>query len=74
MSNSYHEIIETLATFMLDANFEVKRAAEIMYVHRNTILYRIKKASIILNEDISSWPFCHELYSAIAVWRLENGY
>lgn len=74
MSNSYNEIIETLATFMLDANFEVKRAAEIMYVHRNTILYRIKKASIILNEDISSWPFCHELYSAIAVWRLENGY
>lgn len=74
MSNSHNEIIETLATFMLDANFEVKRAAEIMYVHRNTILYRIKKASIILNEDISSWPFCHELYSAIAVWRLENGY
>lgn len=74
MSNSHNEIIETLATFMLDANFEVKRAAEIMYVHRNTILYRIKKASIILNEDISSWPFCHELYSAIAIWRLENGY
>jgi transcriptional regulator, pucR family len=72
ISNDHYEIIETLATFMLDADFEVKRAAEIMYVHRNTILYRIKKANILLDQDISSWPFCHELYSAIAVWRLKN--
>ena len=72
MSDNDRELAETLAAYMLDADFEVKRAAELMYMHRNTILYRIRKANILLNEDIHGWPFCHELYSAIALWRLKN--
>lgn len=71
-SDKDFELAETLAAYLLDADFEVKRAAELTYMHRNTILYRIRKANALFNEDIHRSPFRNELYLAVALRRLKD--
>ena len=66
------EYIDTLCTFLLDANSNVQTTSEKMFVHKNTIKYRIKTMSDCLGFVIGSMPGSEKLFKACGIKRLLN--
>ncbi len=64
------ELLHTLAVYYLDAGGEVKKTASLLYLHRNTVKYRLGKIGDIINFDASDTTSAYLLYKAIACWRL----
>lgn len=65
------ELLPTLLTYLLDSGSEVKRTAELLYVHRNTVLYRLNKARSLLHCDLNKMPQAYDIYLAAALQRLQ---
>lgn len=63
-------LLETLLVFMLDADMNITKTAELMYVHKNTIKYRINCLKEIFGYNINSMPQAYDLYLACALERL----
>lgn len=66
------ELLPTLLTYLLDSDSEVKKTAEILYVHRNTVLYRLNKARSLLQCDLNKMPQAYDIYLAAALQRLHT--
>lgn len=64
------EYIDTLCAFLLDANSNVQTTSEKMFVHKNTIKYRIKTMSDCLGFAIGSMPESEKLFKACGIKRL----
>ena len=64
------EIVKTLQAFLLDAGSGTKRTAELLFVHVNTIKYRIQRCSELLGFRIGQEPETMSLYFAAALQRL----
>ncbi len=64
------EDIKTLSVYLLDANNSVDETAKFMFVHKNTIKYRLKKIREKLGYDINKMPEVYKLYLAVATKRL----
>lgn len=64
------ELLETLAVFLLDAENHYSKAAKKLYVHTNTIKYRIRRINEILHYPVTKLPESLTYYQAIAIWRL----
>ena len=65
------ELLPTLLTYLLDSGGEMKKTAEILYVHRNTVLYRLNKARSLLQCDLNKMPQAYDIYLAAALQRLQ---
>ena len=63
------ELRKTLRVYQLDAYQSVSRTAELMYLHRNTIKYRIKRINDCLGFDVSEMPELSDCYLACALER-----
>jgi len=63
-------LCHTLAVYLLDAASNVALTATLLYVHKNTIKYRIRRINEQLKFDINKMPEQYNLYRAIAVRRL----
>lgn len=63
---------ETLSIFMLDGDRNIEKTADLVYVHKNTIKYRIKRLKDIFGFNINKMPEAYELYLASALERLLN--
>ncbi|HWQ75440.1 MAG TPA: helix-turn-helix domain-containing protein [Syntrophomonas sp.] len=61
------ELLPTLRK-LLDACGNIKATADQLFIHVNTLYYRINKIEQILNVDISKMHTRAELYTAIKVW------
>ena len=61
------DYIDTLCTFLLDSNSNVQTTSEKMFVHKNTIKYRIKSMSDCLGFTIGSMPESEKLFKACGV-------
>ena len=57
------ELLETLRVF-LDCSCNAKDAAEKLYIHRNTIAYRIRQIEKITGYKLSDMNKCHEYFTA----------
>lgn len=68
--NLENELNETLSVFYFDAHMKTSQTAKLMYVHHNTVKYRLKKASQKLGNGITNMPEMQELYVALALKRL----
>lgn len=66
----YNELWRTLSVYLLDAQSGVTRTAEMLYVHKNTVKYRIRRCSQILGFSVGHQPESMELYRAAALMRL----
>ncbi len=66
------ELLPTLLTYLLDSGGEVKKTAEMLYVHRNTVLYRLNKARSLLHCDLNTMPQSYDIYLAAALQRLQS--
>lgn len=67
-------LLETLSSFVLDCHFNIPKTAEVLFMHTNTIQYRIKKIKSLLEVsslDSSNIPF---LSIALALKRIEYSY
>jgi len=64
------ELMNTLEIYLLDSGLSVIRTSELMFVHKNTIKYRIKKLNELFNFKINKMPETYDLYKAVAIRRL----
>lgn len=65
-------MIETLAVFLLDAGLNTHGTAKLMFLHPNTVQYRIKKIESILGADITHTPMIMLMSIALAIDRIEK--
>lgn len=68
-----HNLVETLLTFLLDTPQNIEQAGNLLYVHRNTIKYRLNKISNRFGFVPGVMPESFELYQALGVHRLLRG-
>lgn len=66
------ELLHTLECHLLDGDSALKTTAEILFVHRNTVLYRLNKVKELLGCDLSKMPMSYEIYMAVAMRRLSG--
>jgi DNA-binding PucR family transcriptional regulator len=60
----------TLGTFLLDASSDFKKCGELLFVHKNTVKYRIRKISERLGYDMTNPAEAYEIYLALILYRL----
>ena len=64
------DLAETLSVYLLDGERSVTRTSELLYIHKNTVKYRIHRISNLLGYRVDKLPELLELYKACAVRRL----
>lgn len=63
-------LLHTLATFYLDADGSTQKTGELLFMHKNTIKYRLHKIRQILGTDITRMPANFNIYLALALERI----
>ena len=63
-------MIETLTTYLLDADQGIVETSRQLYVHKNTIKYRLNMMSDCMGYRIGEMPATYDLYRAVGVKRL----
>lgn len=64
------EFLETLAVYLLDAEMSVQRTGELMYLHKNTVKYRLQRIAELTGIRPGEMPGTIRLYKAVVVKRL----
>lgn len=66
------EITNTLTVFLLDMNSNITDTAARLFVHKNTVKYRLQKASNTLGFRVGDIPQSKNLLYALALRRIMN--
>lgn len=66
------DLRKTLASYLLDGNSSVTTTAQMLYLHKNTIKYRLQRITDLLGYRPNKMPECMKLYQAAAVYRLNR--
>lgn len=61
-----------LATYLLDADMDINQLSQTMYLHRNTVKYRIKTLSDVFGFPLGTFPDTQELMLVVAMDRLQG--
>lgn len=64
------DILNTLAIFLLDKNSNITETAASLFVHKNTVKYRLQKASDILGFRVGDIPQSKNLIYALSLRRI----
>lgn len=64
------EVLQTLAVYLLDTDSSVTDTAQKLFVHKNTVKYRLQRASDSLGFRIGDLPGSQDLMTALALRRL----
>ena len=64
------DLTKTLSVYLLDGEMSVTLTSELLYVHKNTVKYRIRRISNLLGYKMGKMPELLDLYKACAVRRL----
>lgn len=67
--NNGTELVKTLELYFLD-NMNVSQAAKKMFIHRNTLIYRIEKIMQILKSDFKDPEYIFNLQLAIKIRKM----
>lgn len=62
------ELRETLSIY-LDSKCSIKETADTLFLHRNTVRYRISKCQSILKHDFSDPEYCLQLQICLALTK-----
>ena len=65
-------LLRTLEVYLLDAGCSVTRCAELLFVHKNTVKYRLGRIREYLGYPLDKFPEAFPLYYAIALRRLTH--
>ncbi|MEF2967561.1 PucR family transcriptional regulator ligand-binding domain-containing protein [Paenibacillus sp. M1] len=66
------ESVRTLMVFLLDAKGNFDACAKLLYVHKNTVKYRIRKISELIGYDVTMNSEFYDVYLACMIYRLIN--
>lgn len=74
LKNLLHEesLMIVLEALFLDVDMDVKKCAEILFLHKNTIYYRMKKIQKLLGYDPFSTAVSFGLMMELGLYRLEQ--
>lgn len=64
------ELYSTLEVYLLDSDMSISETAEYMFLHKNTIKYRINRLNERFGYKISKMPEAYRLYKAVALNRI----
>ena len=64
------DIVRTLGVFLLDQNSSIIETSKALFVHKNTVKYRIQKAGDILGFHIGDVPQSKNLIYALSLQRI----
>ncbi len=72
LEGSYEEgnLADTLGVYLLDGGASITRTAELLYIHKNTVKYRLQRITDVLGCRPDKMPEGMEIYRAAAVRRL----
>lgn len=68
--NEEWNLTETLSSYLLDGDLSVTKTAALLYLHKNTVKYRIQRISDLLGCRPDRMPQAIRYYQAAAVKRL----
>lgn len=71
LQNDRDDLLKTLAVYMIDCDSRLNAAAQKLYLHRNTVTYRLNKARQLTNTNFTLMPAAYDFYTALALWRYE---
>ena len=66
----YRDLLHTACVYLLDCDSSVTRTAELLFLHKNTIKYRLQRISDLLGYRIGKMPETIDLYRGAAIYRL----
>ena len=66
----YQELLNTACVCLLDCDRNVTRTAQALFLHINTIKYRLQRISDLLGYRLGKMPETIELYRSAAIYRL----
>ena len=66
----YQDLLETACVYLLDCDNSVTRTAEALFLHKNTIKYRLQRIADLLGYRLGKMPETIELYRSAAIYRL----
>ena len=66
----YQDLLHTVCVYLLDCDSSVTRTAEALYLHKNTIKYRLQRISDLLGFRLGKMPETIDLYRSAAIYRL----
>ena len=64
------ELLTTLEVYLLDASMSTARTAELLFLHKNTVKYRIHRISELIGFHPGHFPGALRLYEAAALSRM----
>ena len=64
------ELVNTLAVYFIDEAMSVTETADRLFLHRNTVKYRLQKTEDILSMNLSDATVIRELVTALGIHRL----
>lgn len=62
-------LLETLQIFLIDCDRSYRRTSELMFIHQNTIQYRVRKAVELLGTSFEQTASLAEIYRALCIYR-----
>lgn len=63
------DLLRTLQVYFFEADFSVKKTAELLFVHRNTVTYRLDHIKRLLDNDFELMPLLYDVYISAALER-----
>lgn len=68
-----HALYDTLEAYLLDSDFKMMGTSERLFIHINSVKYRIKKIGELLGFPVDKMPEAYDVYAAVALSRLLRG-
>ncbi len=72
LRNDSDALLETLAAYLIDCDSKLNQTADMLYLHRNTVTYRLNKVKQLTNTNFTLMPVTYDFYMALAIWRYHN--
>ncbi len=69
-AQSSDALVDTLAVYVLDASRNVSMTARLMFIHANTVQYRLKRVKELLNIDLNDVSETILLTQSLAIYRM----
>lgn len=66
----YQDLLYTACVYLLDCDSSVTKTAEMLYLHKNTIKYRLQRISDLLGYRLGKMPETIDIYRGAAIYRL----
>lgn len=64
------DLLQTLSVYLLDADSSTQKTGALLFLHRNTVKYRLAKIRSAFGHELTRMPELLELYLGVALRRL----